>query len=788
MLPQKVIDLSSVNILVREESSDASERLELAIDAYVESDDGGRITHWNTQAEKTFGWSRCEALGQPIGILFPAGYPTQRFFNIQNGLQRIETVAVHRDRRNFPVELAGAPVSWRGVWHFAAFIRDLSERKQAAAALRESEGRTHGILNNIEDGYFEMDLRGIYVFVNESQCRTLGYTAAELIGQDSRKLYRAEDPVSLRAAFHEVYCTGKPNRSFEHVVTVADGSKRIHELSISRKLDAKGKPCGFLGTVRDCTERKLREKELAQAKQDAESANKAKSEFLANMSHEIRTPMNGIIGMTELSLATDLTAEQREFLSMVRASADSLLTVINDILDYSKIEAGKIILDPIPCKLEEVVADTLKSLALGAHKKGLELAFQLDPGIPADIIGDPTRLRQVLINLVGNSIKFTARGEVSVHVKVAQRDPDSLIAHFAVRDTGIGIAAEKLESIFHPFEQADASTTRQFGGSGLGLAICRSIVQLMQGELWVESAVGQGSTFHFTAKLGLSNTLPVESAPVSLENLWGLPLLIIDDNATNRRILWEQARHWQMQPESAGSGPEGLEKLLSAHYSAKPFRALLLDEQMPGMSGIEVIERIRSHPLLAKTTIVMLTSSDQVASSLRCRALGTETYLTKPVKPAELLLAIRKALGHEQLEPPLPVMPVRDQPAARSLCILLAEDNIVNQKLAVGLLGKLGHHVVVALNGIEAVSKQRETSFDLILMDVQMPDMDGFEATRLIRREQQVRGVYVPIIAMTAHAMTGDRERCLAAGMDDYVSKPINRQSVEQALARHSMQ
>jgi two-component system sensor histidine kinase/response regulator len=788
--------LSSATNLVQTIANEERIRLDLAIDAYVEIDADGCIADWNRQAETTFGWSREDVIGQHSEVLFPTGHCRLHSLKAKQGRQHIETQVLHRSGREFPAELVGEQVPRGEVWHYAVFVRDLTACKQAEAALRESEERTYAILNNIEDGYYETDLRGKYVFVNEAQCRNLGVVAAsDLIGRNSREVYHAQDPAALQAAFLEVHRSGKPNRCFENIATVADGSMRVYEISISSKLDRDGRPCGFLGTVRDCTERKLKERELAQAKQDAESANKAKSEFLANMSHEIRTPMNGIIGMTELTLATELTEEQREFLSMVRSSADNLLTVINDILDYSKIEAGKIVIDPIPCKLDELVGDTLKSLALGSHKKGLELTFQLDPGVPLDVIGDPTRLRQVLINLVGNSIKFTAKGEVSLHLAVAHRDQESVLVHFSIRDTGIGIAAHKLESIFHPFEQADASTTRQFGGSGLGLAICRRIVKLMQGELWVESTLGDGSTFHFTTRFGLSASPLVERAPVSLADVEGLPVLIIDDNATNRRILWELTRHWRMQPDEAESGAAGLAKLSEAEALGRPFRLVLLDEQMPGMSGIEVIEKIRSHAGLDGLTVLVLTSADQIASALRCREFGTETYLTKPVRPADLLLAMRKALGHLQAEqvhtesvqaeqaPPLASADDDPDQVLRPLRILLAEDNFVNQKLSIALLGKWGHDVALASNGVEAVRMQRESRFDLILMDVQMPEMDGLEATRLIRQEQKRLGTRIPIIAMTAHAMTGDRERCLNAGMDDYLSKPINRQSLKRALA-----
>ena len=662
-----------------------------------------------------------------------------------------------------------------------------------ATQLAGSEERYRKIIAATFDAFLGFDADSYVTDWNAQAEKTFGWTRDEAIGMHVRQLVELNAGVAGSSlgnfdSFKHLLRTnsGSPFQDrFELVARHKTGMTFPAEVAISTiKV---GNEFIFAAFVHDVTERKLAERQMEDAREAAVSASRAKSEFLANMSHEIRTPLNGVIGMTDLALETELTQEQREYLQTVKLSADSLLSVINDILDFSKIEAGKVDLEEIRYDLRECLESTLKTLALRADEKGLELLCDINPVVPDTLLGDPGRVRQITTNLIGNAIKFTSTGEVALHVAAQPAEGGGEVLHFIVTDTGIGIAPEKLETIFESFSQADTSTTREYGGTGLGLTISRRLVELMGGKVWIESELGKGSHFHFT--IPLREAAALDKAPEvegAYKVLVGIKVLVIDDNKTNRRILEGLLKAWGMEPTVACDGPSALAHLTAAHEAGEHYGLILTDMHMPKMDGFGVIEHIQQNAALSAATIMMLSSGGHRGDAARCQALGVAAYLLKPVRQTELREAIARAVGMTSAAGKDSMITQKklreEQSDTHCLSILLAEDNHVNQKLAVRLLEKRGHAVTVVDNGREAVDMTMNRSFDLVLMDVQMPEMDGITATTTIRERERRTGERQPIVAMTALVMKGDRERCLAAQMNGYLSKPIRPADLDEVL------
>ncbi len=649
------------------------------------------------------------------------------------------------------------------------------------------EKQFRDLFENANDMIWSLDLSGRFVSVNAAAERVTGYSREQLLGMTMFDITLPECRESITEGLRSLASGAELPHSEVGFVTAGGGRATVEMGAWAVIRPGEALRVDAIG--RDITERKRAQDELRRAMEVAEAASRAKDEFLANMSHEIRTPMNGILGTSDLVLGTDLTPEQREYVGLIKFSAESLLTIINDILDFSKIEAGRMTLNARDMDLRSVLDSALKSVAVRAHEKGLELLLDAGADIPQFVCADPDRLRQIVLNLVANAIKFTERGEVSVRVRLEPGEEGSRL-HFTVSDTGIGIPADKQRSIFEAFVQADGSITRRYGGTGLGLAICSKLVALMQGRIWVESRPGAGARFHFTVPFAAAAGMPeiVIEAPSSV--LREMKVLVVDDNAANRRILEDMLTRWRMRPTSVADGREALAVLRDACAAGQPYELVILDAQMPDMDGFAVAERIRSDPDMAGATVMMLSSLDLGTEAPRCRDLGIKAYLVKPVSQSELIGAILKALGSTYA---LPRPRVRDAaaeeprqaPAANGkVRILLAEDNTVNRKLAVRLLEKYGFSVIAVPDGLAALSALQAEAFDLVLMDVQMPRMGGFEATQAIRERERASGGHIPIIALTAHAMKGDDERCLAAGMDDYITKPLHIQTLLAKMAR----
>ena len=621
-----------------------------------------------------------------------------------------------------------------------------------------------------------VDLDRNVVMCNTSVQRMFGYSVNAVVNQKTDMLYfdRRTD-LNKRNEIFEVL------KSEGFHLGLATGKKKSGETMpleiISGRLQSGN---GAVLLLRDITERKQAEDQ----KDEAMAASRAKSKFLANMSHEIRTPMNAIIGMTELVLGTQLTAEQKEYLETVKTSADSLLSLLNQVLDFSKIEAGQLELDKVDFNLRSTLESAADMLAVRAEEAGAELICHIKPSVPVALVGDPVRLRQIIVNLTANAIKFAQEGQVSISVETQEEKGSTALLHFTVSDTGIGISPDKMETIFESFKQAHGSTTRRYGGTGLGLTISKQLVEMMGGRIWADSELGKGSTFHFTASFQSRGGETTEVSRIGDLGLSGLPVLILDDNVTNRLVLKEITSSWGLEPAEVADEKDVLAEIKRAFEAEKPYRVLLLDSQLAGKDGFEVAKRVKNSPYGANLEIILLMSIGEKGGAAQCAKFGISGYLVKPVKQSELLDAIMMALGlGRPTDEKAPLMTqYAIQEAEKRFSILVVEDNPVNQKVAVTMLKKRGHHVDVASNGKEALEALDRDRIDLVLMDVQMPDMDGFEATRLIRYREKGNGGHIPIIAMTAHAMKGDRERCLAAGMDDYISKPIREADLFSAI------
>jgi two-component system sensor histidine kinase/response regulator len=646
------------------------------------------------------------------------------------------------------------------------------------------------LIDNLPDFIYVKDRKSRFLLANQAAARVMGVALPEeVLGKSDFDFHSKELAAGYYAGEQEVMRSGDALVNRQEATVDPEGN-HIDVLTTKVPLrDKGGCVIGVIGINRDITARVKSEAEVRKARETAEAASRAKSEFLANMSHEIRTPMNGVIGMADLLLDTELDPLQRDYAETIRDSGTSLLTVINDILDFSKVEAGKLELEALDVDLRDTFEDVARLLSIQAHAKGLEVTAQIDPNLPSLVKGDAGRIRQILLNLAGNAIKFTAKGEVSLEIKVLETSTLGTLVRCEVRDTGIGIPAGRLEFLFAPFMQVDSSTTRRFGGTGLGLSIVRRLVELMGGQTGVESKEGEGSVFWFTAQFApVSDSLqPLYPAPASIK---GRRVLVVDDNATNRKVLMGQLLLCGVEPMSASSADEALALIRQARAAGRGFDAALLDHLMPDCDGAELGRIINADKTLNSTRLVLLTSSGQRGDGQLFAEIGFAAYLLKPVTQRDLTECLMLVLAnsadswHLQSQPMITRHALRAQRARTRNRVLLAEDNLVNQKVALRMLEKFGLKVDVAVDGNAAVAAWQSGNFDLILMDCQMPNMDGYEATRAIRKLENGNR-RIPIIALTAHAMKGAEENCRAAGMDDYLTKPIDRAKLEACLDLH---
>ncbi len=681
----------------------------------------------------------------------------------------------------FQYDAEGRPARFVG----ATF--DITRFKEAEEARRQAEKRLERILRGTNDGPWEYDVATESYWLAPHFLKVCGYGPELVPTRSAMKALIHPDDVAVQQAAFQRCLQGLGPYDAEFRVRQSDGRYRWFRSRGICEFEANGKPIRMSGALQDISERREYQRALIEAREAAEAANRAKGEFLANMSHEIRTPMNGVIGMTELLLDTQLDTVQRDYTETIRDSAGALLTVINDILDFSKIEAGKLELEYIEMNLRSTLEDVARLLAIQAHAKGLELIVSLDPGVPELVTGDPARLRQILMNLGGNAVKFTDRGEVAIDARLVDSGPGGITIRCEIRDSGPGIPPDRLGALFKPFSQVDASTTRRFGGTGLGLSIVKRLATLMGGDAGVASEAGVGSTFWFTARLGAtSRRVPAPKASAAFR---GLRVLVVDDNAASLRVISGQLALWGVQVVTARGAQGGLDALEAAAAAGQPFEVALLDHRMPGTDGEELGRRIRAQSRLDPTRLVLLASAGSRGDAQRFAELGFAGYLLKPVIERELADCLSLALSSrgESWRRQEPSVATRQQARApggiERASALLAEDNVVNQKVARAMLERLGLAVEVVSNGREAVEAWKSGRFEIVFMDCQMPALDGYEATREIRRLEPSNR-HIPIIALTANAMRGDDEACRAAGMDDYLAKPLDSERLRACLER----
>jgi two-component system, sensor histidine kinase and response regulator len=756
-------------------------------DAIIGKDLNGTILSWNKAAERLYGYSSEEMAGRSISLLIPADRAHElpsilKRIELGEAVEHYETVRVRKNGEQIEVSTTISPIrdATGTIIGASAVAHDITERKRMEKELRASEEHYRLLFNRNLAGVVRTTMDGRILDCNESLARLLGYTSARELSQHNMQEFWSDvdDRLTMLRALKE----SRSLSNYESRLRRRDG-RQIWAIANINFVEENSEGDRVLETtIIDITVRKQVEEQMQKAKEAAEAASRAKSDFLANMSHEIRTPLNGIMGMTDLVLDTELSLGQREDLNTVKTSAEALQRVIDDILDFSKIEARKLDLERIEFNLRGCVEAACKALAVRAAEKNLELACHFAADLPVSLLGDPGRLRQIIINLVGNAIKFTDRGEVVVHVEKTSGAADEVELHFSIRDTGIGIPLDKQKTIFEAFTQADSSFTRKFGGTGLGLSISSLLVGMMGGRVWVESELGQGSTFHFTARLDVAHPHEEPVRP-SKAILQGLPIMVVDDNATSRRIMGELLSGWGTKPILSAAAFDALEGLKQAYKAGAPYPLVIVDAQMPEMDGFALAERVLQDAQLGGTTFIMLTSAGQRGDATRCREIGISAYLTKPVGEAEFLEALLQALGGAKGRERSQLITRHSlSETRRRLRILVVEDNLVNQHLALRLLQKQGYSAVAAASGREALDALQQQSFNAVLMDVQMPDMDGFETTQAIRELERGTGKHLPVVAMTAHAMQGDRERCLSAGMDGYVAKPIKSKELYSAI------